>query len=108
MTVEAAFALIGMVTVVLALGWCLGLLGAQAAVGDAARAAVRAAARGEAPSAVRDEARRLVPGADVDIRVEGDHVVVEVARSVSPPGALARWGAVHLHAEAVALLESPA
>ena len=39
------------------------------------------------------------------VRVDADHVVVEVSRSVAPPGALARWGAVHLHADATALVE---
>ena len=104
-TVEAAFAIVGLVAVVLALAWCLGLLGAQLAVGEAARAAARSAARGDDQVTVTLEARRLVPGSSVVVRVDGDHLVVEVSRDVQPPGGLARWGSVHLSAESVAARE---
>ena len=104
-TVESAFGLLALVAVVAVLAWCLGLLVAQLAVGEAARAAARVAARGEDVSAVRDEAHRLVGDADVVVRVGSDHVVVEVHRSLVPPGALSRWGAVTLSADATALLE---
>jgi hypothetical protein len=104
-SVEAAFGIVALVAVVCVLAWCLSLLTAQLAVGEAARAAARVAARGEDAVAVREEAHRLVGDADVVIRVEADHVVVEVSRSVTPPGALARWGAVRLHADATALVE---
>jgi hypothetical protein len=106
-TVEAAFAIVGLVSVVLVLSWCLALLGGQLAVGEAARAAVRIAARGEDPAAVAREARRLVADAAVEVRSDGDHVIVEVSREVRPPGVLARWGAVRLRAESVAALEVP-
>jgi len=104
-SVEAAFGIVALVAVLAALAWCLSLLVAQLAVGEAARAAARVAARGEGPTAVVAEAHRLVADAEVDLRVEDDHVVVEVGRSVAPPGALARWGSVRLHADATALLE---
>jgi Flp pilus assembly protein TadG len=104
-TVEAAFGILALLAVTTALVWCLSLLLAQLAVGEAARAAVRVAARGDDVRTVRDEARRLVPDADVDVRVDVDHVVVDVSRSVSPPGVLASWGSVRLHAESVALVE---
>jgi hypothetical protein len=104
-SVEAAFGIAALVLVLGALLWCLSLLGAQLAVGEAARAAARVAARGDDAGAVRAEAHRLVGDAEVVVRVEADHVVVEVTRSVTPPGALARWGAVRLRADATALVE---
>jgi len=104
-SVEAAFGIAALVMVVGALAWCLSLLGSELTVGEAARAAARVAARGDDTAAVRAEARRLVGDAEVVVRVEADHVVVEVSRSVTPPGALARWGAVRLHADATALVE---
>jgi Flp pilus assembly protein TadG len=104
-SVEAAFGIAALVAVMGALAWCFSLLGAQLAVGEAARAAARVAARGDDASAVRAEARRLVGDAEVVVHVDADHVVVEVSRSVAPPGALARWGGVHLHADATALVE---
>jgi hypothetical protein len=67
--------------------------------------AARVAARGDDTAAVQAEARRLVGDAEVVVRVEADHVVVEVSRSVMPPGALATWGAVRLRADATALVE---
>ena len=104
-TVEAAFGILALLVVVTALVWCLSLLVAQLAVGEAARAAARVAARGDDLAAVRDEAHRLVGDAVVVVRTDSGHVVVEVSRSVTAPGALARWGAVELHADATALVE---
>ncbi len=106
-SVEMALALIGLVVVLIALTWCLGLLTAERALGEAARAAARVAARGETATATTDEARRLVPAADVGIAVVGEYVTVIVSRVVSPPGILARWGSVRLDASSVALLEHP-
>lgn len=106
-TVEAAVGVLALVAVTAVLVWAIGLLGAQLAVGEAARAAARMAARGESADAVRAEARRLVPAADVDLRTDVDHVVVEVSRSVTPPGALGRLGQVRLRAESSALVEEP-
>jgi hypothetical protein len=106
-TVEAAVALLALTAVTAAFAWCLGLLGAQLTVGEAARAAARVAARGEARDAVVAEARRAVPGAEVEVRVEDGHAVVEVSREVDPPGIAARLGPVVLRASAVALVEDP-
>jgi hypothetical protein len=104
-SVEAAFGILALLAVVSALVWCLSLLIAQLALGEAARAAARVAARGDDLAAVRDEAHRLVGGAVVVVRTDSGHVVVDVTRSVTAPGALARWGAVELHADATALVE---
>jgi hypothetical protein len=104
-TVESAFGILALVAVLSVLAWCLGLLVAQLAVGEAARAAARVVARGEDLGAARDEAQRLLPDAVVEVHHDLDHVVVDVSRSVSPPGALARWGSVRLSAESVALVE---
>jgi hypothetical protein len=104
-SVEAAFGILALLVVVSALVWCLSLLIAQLAVGEAARAAARVAARGDDLEAVRAEAHRLVDDAVVVVSTGSGHVVVEVSRSVSAPGALARWGAVELHADATALVE---
>jgi len=103
--VESALALLALLVVLLVGAWCLLALLGQLGVGEAARAAARVAARGEPDPAVVAEARRLVAGSAVDVRRDGDHVVVVVERPVSPPGPLGRWGAVRLHAEAVALIE---
>jgi hypothetical protein len=103
--VEAAFAMLALVSTLLVLAWCLLVVVGQLGVDEAARAAARVAARGEADSAAVGEAQRLVHGADVEVRHDGDHVAVVVERRVDPPGALARWGAVRLRAQAVALEE---
>jgi hypothetical protein len=104
-TVEAALALLALTVVLAAVVWALGVLAAQLALGEASRAAARSAARGEPTSAVVAEARRLVPDANVTVREQGDHVVVEARRTVHPPGLLARWGAVDLAATAIAAAE---
>lgn len=103
--VEAALSLLALVAVVAVLVWGVGLLGAQLAVGEAARAAARAAARGESTAVVEAEARHLAPGASVSIRVVGDRVEVEVAREVAAPGGLARLGTVDLASSATAAVE---
>jgi hypothetical protein len=105
--VEAAYAMGGLVRVALALAWLLSLVGAQLAVGEAARAAARVAARGEADAEVSAEGRRLVPAAVVVVTRADGRVRVEVRRDVAPPGLLGRLGAVHLAAQASALEEQP-
>ena len=104
--VESAVAALVLVVVLLAASWCLLVVVAQLGAGEAARAAARVAARGETDAAVVAEAHRLVAVAVVDVRHDGDHVVVDVERSLTPPGPLGRWGAAHLHAEATALVEA--
>jgi Flp pilus assembly protein TadG len=107
-TVEAALALLGLVVVLAAVVWCLGLLVAQLAVGEAARAGARAAARGDSTPVVDAEVHRLVPAAEVGTSRDGDHVTVQVRRSVRPPGLLSVWGAVTVSASAVAAAEPSA
>ncbi len=104
-TVETALSLLAVVTVLAAVVWGMGLLAGELAVGEAARAGARAAARGDSVAAVTAEARRVVREAEVAVREDGDHVVVEVRRSVDGPGLLARLGAVDLAASAVAARE---
>jgi Flp pilus assembly protein TadG len=104
--VESALAALVLVVVLLAAAWCLLAVLAQLGVGEAARAGARVAALGEPDAAVAAEAHRLVAGADVDVRRDGDHVIVEVQRSLAPPGPLGRWVSVHLRAQAEALVES--
>ena len=106
-SVEAAYGLAGLAVVAVLLAWCLALLGGELALASATRAAARVAARGESIEAVAAEAHRLVPDAVVAVRRDGDHVVVECRRTVDPPGALARVGAVHLEARSVAVVEQP-
>jgi Flp pilus assembly protein TadG len=105
-TVEAAFAVMALVCVAVALSWCVTLVGAELALGEAARAAARVAARGGPPDAAPAEARRLVATAHVEVRRDGDHVAVVVTRSLGLPGALAAWGEVGLRADAVAAIEA--
>jgi Flp pilus assembly protein TadG len=103
--VEAAISLLALVVVVAVLVWGIGLLGAQLAVGEAARAAARAAARGESSAVIEAEARRLAPDASVSVTVTGDRVEVGVARSVGAPGGLARLGTFDLSSSATAAVE---
>ncbi len=79
-SVEAAFGVGGLVLVALCLAWCLALVGGELALASATRAAARVAARGEDVDAVVRQAHRLVPDADVTVRVDGDHVLVEGRR----------------------------
>ena len=103
--VEAAYGIGGLVIVALALAWLLSLVGAQLAVGEAARAGARIAARGESDAAAAAEGRRLVPSAVVLVDRTGGRVRVVVRREVRPPGVLAGLGTVLLAAEASAVEE---
>jgi hypothetical protein len=105
--VEAAYGLCGLVLVTLALAWLLSLVGAQLAVGEAARAAARVAARGESDSRVAAEGHRLVPDSVVLVERVGGRVRVAVRRDVRPPGLLGGLGRVHLAAEVSAIQEQP-
>ena len=104
-TVEAAFALLALVAVLIASIWCLGVLGAQLAVGESARAAARVAARGESPADVAAEAHRLVPEAEVHVVAAGGYLVVEVRRHITPPGLFARFGPITLSSTSTAAAE---
>lgn len=103
--VEAAISLLAIMAVVAMLISGIGLLGAQLAVGEAARAAARSAARGGSASVVEAEARRLAPGSSVTLRTAGDRIEVEVVRVVDAPGPLARLGSFRLAAAATAAVE---
>jgi hypothetical protein len=104
-TVEAALALLALTVVLAGVVAAFGVLGAQLALGEAARAAARVAARSEPAAAVVAEARRLAPGATVAVSAQGEHVVVEVRRSVRAPGLLSGWGEIELAARAIAAAE---
>lgn len=107
MSVEAAYGMAGLVLVALVLAWCLTLVGGELALASASRAAARVAARGESVDEVVAEAHRVVPEAEVSVRDDGGHVVVECRRSVTPPGFLARLGAVQLETRSAAVVEQP-
>ena len=98
--------LFAIVAAILMAAWFTGLLLAQLAVGEAARAAVRVAARGDDAASVITEAHRLVPQADVVIDRDGSDVHVEVSRTLSPPGGLVRLGPVRLSASSYAAYEA--
>jgi hypothetical protein len=105
--VETAVALLGLVVVLGAVAWLLGVLATQLAAGEAARSAARAAARGDSTAAVRSEARLVLPGSDVSLTPSGTVTVVTVRRTVRPPGLLARWGAIEVVASATTTREQP-
>jgi hypothetical protein len=105
--VEAAYGLGGLVLVTLALAWLLSLVGAQLAVGEAARAAARVAARGESDTQAAAEGHRLVPDSVIVVERAGGRVHVAVRRDVRPPGLLGGLGRVRLAAGASAVQEQP-
>ncbi|QZA07478.1 pilus assembly protein [Mycolicibacter heraklionensis] len=98
-TVEAAFALAALVSVLVLCLAGISAVSAQIRCVDAAREAARLAARGDVP-AVTAVVRRLAPaGATVRLRSEGDVVVARVsAQPVLLPG-------LAIAAEAVAAAE---
>ena len=83
-TAELAVALPGLMLVLLALAWVLGLGASQAQLGQAAREGARAAARGESPAEVTRVVHRLVGDAVVTVRRSGDRIVVAVRVSRVP------------------------
>ncbi len=105
-SIEAAMGLFAIVSAMLMAAWFTGLLLAQLAVGEAARAAVRVAARGDDVASVITEVHRLVPQADVVIDHEGSEIHVAVSRTMSPPGGLGRLGTVRLSASSYAANEA--
>lgn len=98
-TVEAAISLAAIVSVlVLCIGAMVCVLD-QLRCQDAAREAARLAARGDDARAVEVAARVAPPGARIEVRTEGDLVVVTVRSDASVPLPLT------LTAEAVAVNE---
>ena len=106
-TAEAAVVLPVLLTVLALAVWVLICVNAQLRCVDAARAAARVAARGDSQSTSARAGRALAPpGADVQIRVDGSQVQVEVTAQVRPFGAVLRLlPAVRVDARAVAELE---
>lgn len=102
MTVESAIAITTLIAVV---ALCLGALlaaSAQVRCVDAAREAARLAARGDSQHAEAAARRVAPPGADITLSPDGTVVVARVTATVPLlPG-------LHLHAEAVAALETGA
>jgi len=105
-SVEAAMGMLAIFFALLVAAWCSGLLIAQLAVGEAARAGVRVAARGDAAFEVSAEVHRLVPEAEVAITHDSGDVHVEVSRVVQPPGMLRHLGVVRLSASSYAADEA--
>ena len=87
--------------------WVLVCVNAQLRCVDAARAAARVAARGDSASTSAQAGRALAPpGAQVQIRVDGSQVRVEVTAQIRPFGAVLRLlPAVQVEARAVAAVE---
>lgn len=106
-TVEAAVVLTGVALMLVALVWCLVVLGVYLRLQDAARVAALMAARGQPYADIVDEARRVAPGVQVDVEEgSGERVAVTVHQRVAPPlGPLAGIGAVELRGTASALRE---
>lgn len=108
-TAEAAAVLPVLLTVLALVMWVLVCVNAQLRCVDAARAAARVAARGDSVSASAEAGRTLAPrGAQVQIRIDGRQVRVEVTAQVRPFGAVLRlMPAVRVDARSVAELEGP-
>jgi hypothetical protein len=105
-SVEAAIALLALVVALALVMWSLVVLAAHLSAAEAARSAARLAARGEDSAVVIAEARRTLPDSDVAVTEVGQEVRVEVRRSVTPPGILARWGEITVVGAATAAQES--
>jgi Flp pilus assembly protein TadG len=108
-TAETAVVLPVLLVVLVAAVWVLACVSAQLRCVDAARSSARLLARGEALPAVLAAARDAAPsGAAVDVRHDGDTVVVVVSARVRPPGTLAGLPPVDVRARAAALDEDTA
>ena len=106
-TAELALGLPLLLSVTVGLVWLLAAGAAQVQVIDASREAARALARGDDRASAVAVARRIAPDdAHVDVSIDGGQVAVSTSAKVRGPGGLfAHLSALHVHAEAVALVE---
>jgi len=106
-TAETALVIPVLVLLTAVLAWMVGIGVAQVRAVDAARETARSLARGDDQSASVEIGRRVAPdGATIDVRAEGDEVVVTVRAEIGGPGRL--FGLLPGHsveAEAVAVRE---
>jgi hypothetical protein len=106
-TAEAAVVLPLVVLFALGLAWLVALGATQVRALDAARETARAVARGEDPDTSLGLGRRVATsGAQIEVRDEGETVVVTVDAPVRGPGGLfAFLPTYHARASAVAAEE---
>ena len=106
-TAETVIVLPLLVAVTLGLAWLLSLAATQVRVVDAAREVARAVARDQDRSSALALGRRVAPdGSRIEVREDGDTVVVRVRSQVGKvPGLFAFLAPVDVHAEAVAARE---
>jgi hypothetical protein len=106
-TAEAATVIPVLVLLVAVLSWMVAFGVVQARVVDAARETARALARGDdADSSVRLGKRIAPSGARIEVREDGDELVVSVTADVSGPGGLLGVVGRPVRAEAVARREA--
>ncbi len=108
-TAEIAAALPALVVIIMAAVWLVVVALAQLRCADAAREAARAAARGEDTMAASRLAETVGPdGADVQIRIDGSLVTVDVSALVPFPLPFGDdLPAPTVRAKAAAVLEAP-
>jgi Flp pilus assembly protein TadG len=106
-TAELALGIPMLVSLTIGLVWLLTIGLAQVRMVDAARETARAGARGDSATAAVARGQQVAPGAAVTLSDGDGQVVATASDSVAPPGGLLGFlPAAHVHAEAVADLES--
>lgn len=104
--VEIALGIPLLVSLTVGMVWLLSIGTAQVRMVDAARETARAAARGEPGVDAVGLGRRVAPGADVSVSMQGREVTASARETVSPPGGLLGFlPGVVVRAEAVAVAE---
>ena len=106
-TAELALGLPLLLSVTVGLVWLLAAGAAQVQVIDASREAARALARGDDQASAVALAEQIAPdSARVAVKVEGGHVEVSTSARISgPAGLFSHLPAVHVSADAVAVVE---